>query len=293
MVVTDSNQIHWREGLLDPVSAIREQSIASLIAEPERDAMPHLERCLDDTELNVKHLAVIALGAYGSEAVQSLARALDSRFIVSTRIAAANGLARIGEESAPAAEALRACLYDANPDLRWHAAFALSRIKKPAVSLLQREIDASRPIVAALAVQSLGWIGSDAKDSVDSIERLSKEADPKLQMHCLTAMAKITEDAETSLPVLIELTQDPSHQVSAVIRIGELGELGSDARDALVDCLSSDNHECRCEAILALARIKANDDETVELLGGIQSTEQGKTSKLAKAALASFEAKEQ
>ena len=119
------------------------------------------------------------------------------------RIAAASGLGRVGPSAEPAVHSLCECLGSANELLRWHASFALGKIGAAAVPSLRSMMHSPEPVVALSAVDALEWIGENAKDALDDLKGLSKSASwPLLQLACYSALAKISGDASSAVPMI-------------------------------------------------------------------------------------------
>jgi HEAT repeat protein len=232
------------------------------------------------------------LGRLGVEGLDSLVVALEQDSVVKNQIAAANGIAQIGSAAEPAVDALSTKLAAGDPQLGWHVAFALGQIGKPAVAALSRLVRRSRSdAVRRLAIKALGWIGPDAESEIPSLVEISASENCEVQMEALTARAKIDEEgSEEELRTFVEMTKQEETRLQAIARIGELGERGLEGKDALRVCFQRGDSEVRREAAMALARVRANDPETIEeLRGGLDVADEPLCTAVI-AALASFAA---
>lgn len=257
--------------LKSPQEATRLAALAELVG-LER-AIPD---CLDDVAACLAHasggertLAVEVLTRMGVPAVPALITGLEESKLPTVRIAAASGLGRIGPAAAPAIEQLCAGFTSDDPMLRWNAAFTLGKIGKAAVPKLRSLLESSDPQVVSAAVDALDWIGEDAREAVEDLQRLAGTASsPLLQLACTSALVKISGDTAAALPVIESMLQDENQDTRKAC-LERLGMLSGKAREfvpLILGCLEDPSGEVRAAATLALARIEEEPSRILETL---------------------------
>jgi HEAT repeat protein len=257
-----------RQKLHDTHSPVRLEGLLRLMPEDINPSplQKEISSCLEDSEENVRQLAVVILAQIGAPAVIALIQALDEKQPVAIRIAAASGLGRIGADAAPAIEPLCKCLHSDDERLRWHASFTLSKLGGTAVPTLQRMLNSSEPKVICAAVNSLEWLGRDAKMAIEDIKKLSSSSPLLIRLACYSSLVKITGDTAQGLPKLYASlnAEESLIRKTCIERIGFLVEIAKEAAPLLLPCLSDSAGEVRAAAALALARIGADQPGVVE-----------------------------
>jgi HEAT repeat protein len=255
---------------LEGAEAERLAALADLLG-PEVNPGPRLPAvaaCLDHPSEQVRLLAATVLGAAGAPAAEALARALDARQPVAVRIAAALGIARIGQKAAQAVVPLCRCLTVQEEDLRAVASIALAKIGASAVPSLRRMLQFSElpPVIAA--VRSLAMIGPPASECLPEVEALGNRRSIPLSLACAVALAAVSGDPSRGIPLLERAASapDPGLRRDAVEKIGELGPAGKKATTAVASCLSDQTPAVRAAAALALARIHCEPEESIRRL---------------------------
>jgi len=233
------------------------------------DCLEDVAACLAHANEGERTLAVEVLTRMGGVAVPALMTGLEESQPPAVRIAAASGLGRIGPAAAPAIDRLCSCFTSADPMLRWHAAFALGKIGKTAVPKLRPLLEASDPQVVSAVVDALEWIGEDAGEAVEDLQRLSAKApSPLLQLACTSALLKITGDSAAALPAMEAMLQDedPDTRKACLERIGMLTGSAREFVPLIMGCLEDPAGEVRAAATLALARIEEEPSRILEAL---------------------------
>jgi HEAT repeat protein len=260
--------------LKDGKVQVRTSALADL-AKPEavsflssEDVLQALAVCLQDSNPDVRVLAVSVLGQIGAPAISPLAQALDEDQPAKARMMAASGLARLGPTASPAVPQLAKCLESADADLRLQASMALARIGAPAVPSLRVHLTSSNPDVVAAAADTLGLIGPEARQAVEDMQRQARSSSPKSRAKLQAALIKITQDISSLLPVLLAgLTQpEPDARQSALESLGDLGQIAKDSSPQVLQCLSDPSAHVRAAAVTALAR---TGGETSQLLSAL------------------------
>ena len=142
-----------------------------------KDVVPALIQALQDPDPEVGYNVAEALIGIGKDAVPALIEALqDAEGFV--RASAADALGSIGESAIDAAPALIKTLQD--PEVRWHAEGALTKIGKGAVPALIQALQDEQVEVRVSAVRTLGSIGEGAKDAIPALMQLLQDKDQSL-----------------------------------------------------------------------------------------------------------------
>lgn len=204
------------------------------------------------------------------------------------RVAAADQLATLGPQAAPAVPDLVRALDDPNPDVRWHAARALHAIgpaASPAVNALAKSLKDDNFMVRGHAANALGTIGEAARPAAAALAQTVTDPDPHVRRAAVRALTKIRpgpeigiplmvqvlEDADPSVvmpalatlaefkgqvvPVMIEAMKNPKARYWATIVLGEVGPEAAPAIPALTSALQIDEPELRMQALIALGNI--------------------------------------
>jgi HEAT repeat protein len=123
------------------------------------------------------------------------------------RRAAAERLARMGEEAAPAAVALVRACGDADEQVREHVVAALEDLGPPptsAVAALVALIDHASPLVGYWTTTLLGRAGEDAASAVPALTKcLDSTADLAVRQRAAWALGKIGPTAATARDALV------------------------------------------------------------------------------------------
>jgi len=204
---------------------------------PDDVAIPLLVRFLDDPDPNVRENAAWKLGQRGAAAaaaVPKLIALLKDRY-GSVALKAAQALGNIGPLAKGAVPALRDVLNS-------------------------NRVGGDREY----AIQALGRIGTEAKDAVADCVRIipDRKMNPQLREYAIIAIGRIaSNDSKSAIPALLELMRcDPQGQEMhlQVVAAETLGRFGPDAESAvpmLIEMLADLNFRVRMSAAIALGGI--------------------------------------
>ncbi len=249
----------------------RLEALAELVGSEQAipDCLDDVAACLAHDNERERTLAVEVLTRMGVPAVPALITGLEESQPPTVRIATASGLGRIGPAAAPAIDWLCAAFTSGDPTVRWHAAFALGRVGQAAVPALRPLLESSDTQVVAAAADGLDWIGEDAWEAVEDLQRLAgTTSSPLLQLACTSALLKISGDAAAALPVIESMLQDENQDTRKAC-LERLGMLSGKAREfvpLILGCLEDPSGEVRAAATLALARIEEEPSRILEAL---------------------------
>ena len=200
--------------------------------------------------------AVAALRAASSQTVILLKRQLHTGTISERKIAAFV-LGEIGDLGALALPLLERALFDPSTEVRWVAARALSKIKKP-VETLREFLESKQPGLRRLGAVALGDLGVRANKALVELNKALIDKDLAVRGAALDALGKI---GTTAIPILRRALQ--SKEVALQIAVARtLGKMGTGAREAvqaLLPHLTSDDKALRKAVLFALGQSETND----------------------------------
>jgi HEAT repeat protein len=196
--------------------------------------------------------AINTLIAGKGEAVPVCAWVLRSAPDPEGRWHAADALAKIGKEAAPAGAELIAALNDADPIVRGVAIRAVGEVMPaaaeavPALVKLFPDVD---------AIRAVSRYKRDGAVAVPRLIAMLKHDDSAVRWQAARTLGKIGEPALASLPELMRLTTgDPQPQVRehAAEAMGDIGPAAAAGIPALVAAMHDPNARVRRDAVRAL-----------------------------------------
>ncbi|WP_292521130.1 HEAT repeat domain-containing protein [Methanoculleus sp.] len=223
----------------------------------ERASLERYLNALQNDDEEIRAAAVAALRSLGKPAIEFLIRALSDPHST-VRIAAAEGLGEIGDDSSVGALIL--LLDDPERDVRIAAAGALGQIGDArAIIPLVRLFGDGYPTVRSAAAAAVAAFGPDA---FEPLEVALDDAVPAVRVTAARAIGIIGNPR--SIPLLIRHLEDPAREVS-VVAARVLGGFGHPAVEPLSTVLMKGGKDGRLAAIDALALIgSAEADESLE-----------------------------
>jgi HEAT repeat protein len=282
-----------REQLADSAPETRAIGLATVIQQPAFEFTNDLARLVDDEDANIAHLATIALGRIGEDALTELITALDSRQKANIRTAAASAIAEIGPAGAPAVTPLRVCLESDDDTLREVTSIALTRIGSAAVDVLRDTLASPSLRTRLTAAATVGRIGQDAEPATERLREIRDDAELQMKLAAASALVAITGNTGEGLPTLVEAThdEDSAMRADAARLIGDLGERGRPAVSRLIELLDDAEAEVAAAAALALARLRSTDSRVIEALTRALEREDASVRRNVEIALATLDAR--
>jgi HEAT repeat protein len=191
-------------------------ALASLRNVSPEDAVPLIKKVLDDESLQVRAMAVFALGVKPTaECYPILVKILENDPDYGIRADAAGALGYLGDGRA--FEALSRVFYeDTNWLVRFSAAVSLGNLQDPrARDLLIEALDSKEIVLQQAAIAALGEI--KAIDSVDHILRFAQSDDWLVRQRLAEALGNLP--TAKSLSALKYLEKDSHYHVSTAATI--------------------------------------------------------------------------
>lgn len=203
-------------------------ALASLRHVPAEDAVPLIKKVLDDESLQIRSMAVFALGVKQTdESFPILLDILTNEPDYGIRADAAGALGYL--EDKRAFEPLARAFYeDTDWLVRFSAAVSLGNLKDPrAYDVLIQALDSKEVVLHQAAIAALGEI--KAIDAVDHILRFAQSEDWLVRQRLAEALGHLP--TPKSISALKYLEKDSHYQVSESARISleRLGESGTTA----------------------------------------------------------------
>lgn len=221
------------EALADPNAEVRLALIATikLMRSEAEAAGPTLGTLLkNDKDERVRRQAAAALGEISPKGAAPVLAAALMDDSAGVRSAAAEALAKLGREAAPALGALAAALKDNQQDVRLGALKAITAIGPEAKAVLPQIHSALKERdreTRLLALEAVAVIGAEDAKTIEILVDLVQEKD--LRRNVAAVIARI---GKATVPVLVKKLGNPGKTEAKVGIIFALGELGPDARGA-------------------------------------------------------------
>ncbi len=209
-------------------------ALASLRPVEPAEAVPLIKKVINDENLQVRAMAVFALGVKPQpECLDLLTPILEGDSDYSIRAAAAGALGYLADNRALSV-LLRAFYEDTEWVVRFSAAVSLGNLQDSrARTALMEALKSDEPLMQQAAIAALGEIG--AVDSVDELLQFAGSSDWLVRQHLAEALGNLP--VEKSLSALRYLAKDSHPQVAeaaelALQRLLQHPDWQSEGRDA-------------------------------------------------------------
>ncbi len=212
--------------LESPDSRDRMLALASLRRIPSADAVPLIKKVLNDELLQIRSMAVFALGIkHTDECYPILVRLLEADPDYGIRADAAGALGYLGDQRA-FEPLVRAFYEDTEWLVRFSAAVSLGNIKDPrAHDVLVRALNSAEIVVQQAAIAALGEIKDIA--SVDHILRFAQSDDWLIRQRLAEALGNLPTPKSISALQYLEKDSHPHVASAATISLQRLGDVSS------------------------------------------------------------------
>jgi len=210
-----------------------------------------------------------AIGRIGKSAVPSLVEALDGS--ESAKGAAAQAIAEIGVDAAPAVDALGRILrnpkLDAYSGMRRAAEGALGAIGPAAAEEATRLIGHAAPNVRGSGVDALKIIGPGAGAAAPALRDLLRHADPGVRRSAAEGLSHVKLAAVVAAPELTSLLKDDAQVRQAALQALEgIGPGAKDAGASVIGLLADKSEWVREAAVRALGSIERDAERKLPFL---------------------------
>jgi HEAT repeat protein len=214
----------WKVQLEKGTSQERKRAAMALGLGPfGKQAVPHLEKALQDENEHVRRWAIEALGELGSDAEAAVASlAVQLRIPENLHHAAiCTALGKIGPAAIPV---LMAALNTKNESEQRSIAEGLRLIGKPALPALEKELLTGKH--PKLAAETMARLGVDAAAALPSLLRALATKDNELRKIILETIAGLGARAEPAMPALVKLLDhdDESDRIRAARALVSIGK---------------------------------------------------------------------
>lgn len=181
---------------------------------------------------------------------------------------AAHLLAKIGKLAVPK---LLQALKSPEARLRWSAAELLTSIgpaKAPVVKAISPLLSDKDPYVRRLAIQCLGRLGEDARETLPLLKKALKDTFPTNRIYCHMALIRISGRSKPHVEGITSFLRhdDPDVRCLAGLKLGECGIRARDSWRELLRCLADDEEQVRIYAAGSLGDIGADSKEVIAAL---------------------------
>jgi len=200
-------------------------ALASLRDVAPDEAVPLIKKVLDDDNLQIRTMAVFALGIKPTEECYPLlVRILTSDPDYSIRAGAAGALGYL--EDPRAFEVLnRVFLEDTDWLVRFSAAVSLGNLKDPrAYNVLIEALDSEEVVIQQAGIAALGEIG--AVDAVDKVLAFAQSEDWLVRQRLAEALGRMPTEKSLSALRYMEKDSHPTVSAAATFAIQQLAEQG-------------------------------------------------------------------
>ncbi|MBC8869645.1 MAG: HEAT repeat domain-containing protein [Planctomycetes bacterium] len=262
-------------------------SAVSAFGDVGPEAVPVLEKTLEDEDFGVSVKAAETLGRMGkaTKAIPLLERTLQTK-TQSSRSAAVNALAMMGEEAVPV---LKKALQHEDQHVRFSAASGLGRMRyqsdiqqgrvqeptptldealKDAVPVLTEALHDKDRQVRQAAAMALSYVGLEA---LPVIEEGLDDEDQQVRRAAARCLWGVLARSEDSLPVFEKALQDEDREVraEAAVALDTLVQMGPKAIPLLEKALQDEDGSVRQKAFSALRRMGTQAKGLIPLFGTV------------------------
>ncbi|WP_147274319.1 HEAT repeat domain-containing protein [Bremerella cremea] len=223
------------------------------------DAAPALAKLVADGKGIVRREALLALASMPKAASayqESIATCLEDSTLV---VPATYALGRIGNMPNDVEAKVKANVESKDPMVATMSAWALAfthpddeALKKDAIHRLATGIGSSNPIVRAMSSQGLISLQAEPETlKAELQDPLNEAGEPVVS----NAVGLLSTMGPAAIDYLLQALKYPSTRYDAIVIIGNLGEKGEPATDALIELIDDDNPRIANEAIVSLGKI--------------------------------------
>ncbi len=229
-------------------------------------AIPRLGEMIKDRELALE--AGEALGWIGKDAAPTLAEALGSRQIPTTRLAALAGLSEMGTNAVPATAALLEASHD--PDLRIRRrsvqVLGVAEGDHPDMVLpvLKESLHAQDPTLRLFAVSMISSVWTNRAELQAVLVDGLTDANPQVRGMCAMGLGRMGEQARSAAPQLVEMLKDPENGLSVAAALRDI--LGAGCVAPIAQALTNQPARVQARWMLLISRFDTNAEPAVPMV---------------------------
>jgi HEAT repeat protein len=224
-----------------------------------RGAVAALRDALQDADASVRWAVAESLGRIGPDAALAVPMLAELMRDKEVRTAAADALGGIGTAARGAVPLLTDALKDNDPEFRWTAAIALSRIDarsaRPALPMFIEKLGSSDLRARWDALMFIAPMGAEARDAAPAVRIVVKRGNG-VAAATLAAIAG-PDAAEDALPVLLYVLSDEWDTCDSIAQIGPA------AVPSLLKQLNDPEGKSRHLVVKALGMLAPKSDEAM------------------------------
>jgi HEAT repeat protein len=179
------------------------------------------------------------IGPEAGAAIPALRRMLRAE-VPMVRVAAAEALARISPDTPGLAEVLGGAL-QLDPSMNYLTALrSLCGLGSRSVPVLSRALSDPSPVMRRLAIETLGSIGTPAKEAVTALATRLRDPDELVRRAAAQALGKMASECKAAVPQLRAALQDTSNMVRATVAAAliKVDPPANEAVSCLVEAIS-------------------------------------------------------
>lgn len=256
------------EGLSDRDEQVFVQSATAIarIGEPAAQAIPALIKSLSHSNAQRRYRAGWALSEIGEASVQPLVDAFDNEESNRRRLALAEALGWMTEQSPRVAPVLIESLQTTDrEDLRQAAAESLARLEMP--EALAKAIQSDDSVVQEIIARALAKLDSVPDSAHKRLVLLSEQGEPAVRVAAVAALASTDAPSDQLIRSIVRaaLGTDPELRSEAVIALRKLKN-PAPAIGFLAKALSSDDESERIAAASTLGLLGTQAESAIPAL---------------------------
>ena len=132
------------------------------------------------------------------------------------------------------------------------------------IELLVTKLDATMQPERDRALRGLGLMGADAKAATEKVRALASDERGNVEPVAALCLWQITGEAEESVELLLNLTENMTHQFTALECLVQMGEDVKSGEAFFIEQLDNHDESIREVAIKCLRNCKTNSMEAIE-----------------------------
>jgi HEAT repeat protein len=261
---------YWIDALKDPEALVREEGILVLtdLGPVAKDAVPDLSKMLKDPSWRVRVKAANALFRIDRQQAKTVVPILCEgvkQGSSTERMQVIQLLGQIGPDAKDACLTLLEVLNDPDFNVRNTASFSIIQIGDAAVPPLRDALGNKDATTRQLAAETLGRMGSRAKDALAALKERLKDDDGLTRVRAAQALWFIDRQADVAVPALGEAMKDKDLTVrrAASLALFQLQPRPKEALPIFTAAMKDEDSLTRVQSAQAVWQINHKADEVM------------------------------